>query len=143
MGSFQESAPYGADVADDGVARSLFLAGLMVVSVMVGILFFDVEKEGQNLAPIIEGEIPSNILFGSIDSLSLSITDEEMGGLTVTATLDENPIQDMMDADGNLIIDISEDMYCGSLCPDMLNEYVCMLCYGIVQDPIRCKTCST
>ena len=42
-------------MADDGVARSLFLAGLMVVSVMVGILFFDVEKEGENLAPIIEG----------------------------------------------------------------------------------------
>ena len=108
MGSFQESAPYGADVADDGVARSLFLAGLMVVSVMVGILFFDVEKEGENLAPIIEGEIPSNILFGSIDSLSLSITDEEMRGLTVTVTLDEVPIQDLMDADGNLVIDISE-----------------------------------
>ena len=95
-------------MADDGVARSLFLAGLMVVSVMVGILFFDVEKEGENLAPIIEGEIPSNILFGSIDSLSLSITDEEMRGLTVTVTLDEVPIQDLMDADGNLVIDISE-----------------------------------
>ena len=95
-------------MADDGVARSLFLAGLMIVSVLVGILFFDVEKEGENLAPIIEGEIPSNILFGSIDSLSLSITDEEMGGLTVTATLDGNPIQDLMDAGGNIIIDISD-----------------------------------
>ena len=95
-------------MADAGVARSLFLAGLMVVSVMVGLLFFDVEKEGENLAPIIEGEIPSNILFGSIDSLSLSITDEEMGGLTVTATRDGNPIQDLMDADGNLVIDISK-----------------------------------
>ena len=105
---FQESAPYGADMADDGVARSLFLAGLMIVSVMVGILFFDIQKEGENLAPVIEGDVPSNILYGSIDSLSLSITDEEMGGLTVTATLDENPIQDLMDADGNLVIDISE-----------------------------------
>lgn len=105
---FQESAPYGADMADDGVARSLFLAGLMIVSVMVGILFFDIQKEGENLAPVIEGDVPSNILYGSIDSLSLSITDEEMGGLTVTATLDENPIQDLMDVDGNLVIDISE-----------------------------------
>jgi len=95
-------------MADDGVARSLFLAGLMIVSVMVGILFFDIQKEGENLAPVIEGDVPSNILYGSIDSLSLSITDEEMGGLTVTATLDENPIQDLMDADGNLVIDISE-----------------------------------
>jgi len=95
-------------MADDGVARSLFLAGLMIVSVMVGILFFDIQKEGENLAPVIEGDVPSNILYGSIDSLSLSITDEEMGGLTVTATLDENPIQDLMDVDGNLVIDISE-----------------------------------
>jgi len=95
-------------MADDGVARSLFLAGLMIVSVMVGILFFDIQKEGENLAPVIEGDVPSNFLYGSIDSLSLSITDEEMGGLTVTATLDENPIQDLMDADGNLVIDISE-----------------------------------
>ncbi|MED5159223.1 MAG: hypothetical protein VYD62_03290 [Candidatus Thermoplasmatota archaeon] len=94
-------------MADDGVARSLFLAGLMIVSVMVGILFFDIQKEGENLAPVIEGDVPSNILYGSIDSLSLSITDEEMGWLTVTATLDENPIQDLMDADGNLVIDIS------------------------------------
>ena len=32
---------------DDGVGRSLFLAGLMLVSVMVGILFFDIQQEGE------------------------------------------------------------------------------------------------
>lgn len=93
---------------DDGVGRSLFLAGLMLVSVMVGILFFDIQQEGENLAPEIEGDIPSTIIFGSVDSLHLSITDEEMPGLTVTVTLNGDDIQNLMDADGNLIIDISE-----------------------------------
>ena len=36
---------------DNGVGRSLFLAGLMIVSVMVGVLYFDIEQEGLNLAP--------------------------------------------------------------------------------------------
>ena len=31
---------------DNETARSLFLAALMVTSVMTGILFFDIEKEG-------------------------------------------------------------------------------------------------
>ncbi|MDE0706410.1 MAG: YHYH protein [Candidatus Poseidoniales archaeon] len=93
---------------DDGVARSLFLAGLMIVSVMVGILFFDVQKEGENLAPVIEGDIPTNILIGSIDSLSLSITDEEMIELTLSVSLDGIEIQHQMDTVGNLIIDISQ-----------------------------------
>ena len=96
------------DWNDDGVARSLFLAGLMVTSVMVGVLFFDIQKEGENLAPVIEGDIPTNILIGSIDSLSLSITDEEMIELTLSVSLDGIEIQHQMDADGNLIIDISQ-----------------------------------
>lgn len=95
-------------MSDDGVGRSLFLAGLMIVSVMVGVLFFDIQQEGENLAPEIEGDIPSTIIFGSIDSLYLSIMDEEMAGLTVTVTLDGVEIQDILDTDGNLIIDISE-----------------------------------
>ena len=92
---------------DDGVGRSLFLASLMIVSVMVGVLYFDIEQEGVNLAPEIEGDIPSTITYGSLDSLHLSITDEEMAGLTLTVTLDGGEIQDLMDAAGNLVIDIS------------------------------------
>ncbi len=99
---------FGDMADDDGVARSLFLAGLMIVSVMVGVLFFDVQKEGENLAPVIEGDIPTNILIGSIDSLSLSITDEEMIELTLSVSLDGIEIQHQMDTDGNLIIDISQ-----------------------------------
>ena len=99
---------FGDMADDDGVARSLFLAGLMIVSVMVGVLFFDVQKEGENLAPVIEGDIPTNILIGSIDSLSLSITDEEMIELTLSVSLDGFEIQHQMDTVGNLIIDISQ-----------------------------------
>ncbi len=92
---------------DDGVGRSLFLAGLMVVSVMVGVLYFDIEQEGVNLAPEIDGDIPTTITYGTLDSLHLAITDEEMAGLNVTVTLDGEEIQDLMDAEGNLVIDIS------------------------------------
>jgi len=95
-------------MADDGVARSLFLAGLMIVSVLVGVLFFDIQQEGENLAPVIEGDIPPNILIGSIDSVSLKIYDEEMAGLTLVVSLDGIGITDEPDSDGNLVIDISQ-----------------------------------
>ena len=92
---------------DNGVGRSLFLAGLMIVSVMVGVLYFDIEQEGLNLAPEIEGDIPNSITYGSVDSLHLSVSDEEMSGLTVTVTLNGQEIDEEIDSDGNLVIDIS------------------------------------
>ena len=95
-------------MADDGVARSLFLAGLMIVSVLIGVLFFDIQQEGENLAPVIEGDIPPNILIGSIDSVTLKIYDEEMAGLTLVVSLDGIGITDEPDSDGNLVIDISQ-----------------------------------
>ena len=101
--------PWGWVMSDDnGVGRSLFLAGLMVVSVMVGVLYFDIEQEGLNLAPEIEGDIPSTITYGSLDSLHLSISDEEMAGLTVKVVLDGIEIDEVMDSEGNIVIDISE-----------------------------------
>jgi len=86
----------------------LFLAGLMIVSVLIGVLFFDIQQEGENLAPVIEGDIPPNILVGSIDSVSLKIYDEEMAGLTLVVSLDGIGITDEPDSDGNLVIDISQ-----------------------------------
>lgn len=41
------------------------------------------------------------------------------------------------------VIDLTEDMYCGSLSLDVVSNYVCMLCYGIVMEPIQCQTCET
>ncbi len=52
---------------NDGAARSLFLAGLMIGSVLVGGLFYDFESEGINLAPIIESDVPDSILIGSVE----------------------------------------------------------------------------
>ena len=86
----------------------MFLAGLMIVSVLIGVLFFDIQQEGENLAPVIEGDIPPNILVGSIDSVSLKIYDEEMAGLTLVVSLDGIGITDEPDSDGNLVIDISQ-----------------------------------
>ena len=48
---------------NDGAARSLFLAGLMIGSVLVGGLFYDFESEGINLAPIIESDVPDSCLL--------------------------------------------------------------------------------
>ena len=46
--------PATGDMAGDNeTVRSLFLAALMVTSVMTGILFFDIEKEGVNAPPLI------------------------------------------------------------------------------------------
>ena len=95
-------------MVDEGVARSLFLAGLMIVSVLLGVLLFDVKQEGENLAPVIEGDIPTNILIGDIDSVFLSIYDEEMAGLTLVVSLDGVGITDEPDSDGILEIDISQ-----------------------------------
>lgn len=46
------------------------------------------------------------------------------------------------DGDETLIVDITDDMYCGSLSNEVVQEFTCMLCYGIVMDPIKCKTCN-
>ena len=37
-----------------------------------------------------------------------------------------------------LIVDVTEDMYTGTLHEDLVNKFTCMLCYGIVFKPIRC-----
>ena len=40
-----------------------------------------------------------------------------------------------------LEIDITDDMYCGALNPEIVNDYICSLCYGIVWEPIKCAKC--
>ena len=44
--------------------------------------------------------------------------------------------------DQTIILDITDDMYCGALSSEVVQEFTCMLCYGIVIDPIKCMTCS-
>lgn len=36
------------------------------------------------------------------------------------------------------ILDITDDLYCGNLPEDMLQSFVCILCYGIVFKPVKC-----
>ena len=42
-----------------------------------------------------------------------------------------------------ITLDITEDMYVGGLPQECIEDFVCMLCYGIVFKPIKCNTCET
>ena len=93
---------------NDGAARSLFLAGLMIGSVMVGGLFYDFESEGNNLAPIIESDVPDSILIGTVEFLYVSVNDEDMSSLDIEATLDGSPLILAPNGTGIITVDISE-----------------------------------
>jgi len=93
---------------NDGAAKSLFLAALMIGSVLVGSLFYDFESDAVNLAPIIESDIPSNILIGSIDSLEIYLVDEDMKSLNIVITLDGSIVNVLPNATGVISVDISE-----------------------------------
>ena len=93
---------------NDGAGRSLFLAGLMIGSVMVGGLFYDFESEGINLAPIIESDVPDSILVGSVDILYVSVNDEDMSSIDIEATLDGSPLLIAPNGTGIIAVDISE-----------------------------------
>ena len=43
----------------------------------------------------------------------------------------------------SITIDLTDDMYVGCLPSECIEDFVCMLCYGIVIDPIKCSTCET
>tara|TARA_B100000530_G_scaffold136130_1_gene85065 strand:- start:10428 stop:12155 length:1728 start_codon:yes stop_codon:yes gene_type:complete len=98
----------GSKNDDEGAARSLFLAGLMIGSVLVGGLFYDFESDGVNLAPVIDSEIPDSILIGSLDSLYVSVSDEDMSSLQIEATLDGSPLNIEPNSTGVIVVDISE-----------------------------------
>ena len=84
------------------------LAGLMITSVMAGVLFFGVEDEGFNRAPIVDSDLPDTILIGTIDSVSITISDEKMSDLSLLVTLDGDEISEVPDQDGSMTVDISE-----------------------------------
>ena len=42
-----------------------------------------------------------------------------------------------------ITIDLTDDMYVGGLPAECIEDFVCMLCYGIVMNPIKCKKCET
>ena len=93
---------------DGGAARSLMLAGLMITSVMAGVLFFGVEDEGINHAPTVDSDLPDTILIGTIDSVSVTIMDEAMSDLSLLITMDGEEISEAPGPDGTITIDISD-----------------------------------
>ena len=42
-----------------------------------------------------------------------------------------------------LVIDLTEDLYCGNYTSEFVGDFTCMLCYGIVFKPIKCDRCET
>ena len=89
-------------------ARSIFLAALMIGSVILGALVFDLDGSKENLSPVIDGNIPNQILIGSTDSIELSISDEDMPSLYLTITMDGQSLKVEPDENGTLVFDISE-----------------------------------
>ena len=92
---------------DNGMARSIFLSALMVTSVMTGLLFFGIEDEGVNGSPTIDSDVPDTILIGEIETVNITISDEEMGGLSVLITLNGEQVTEPLDANGVVTLDIS------------------------------------
>jgi len=92
---------------DNGAARSIFLSALMITSVMTGILFFGIEEEGINGSPIIDSDVPDSMLVGEIDTVNITIFDEEMEGLSLLITLDGEQVSGSLDSEGVVPIDIS------------------------------------
>ena len=48
-----------------------------------------------------------------------------------------------MTTEEEITLDLTEDMICGELPPAIVQNFVCMLCYGIVIDPLKCSQCET
>ena len=42
-----------------------------------------------------------------------------------------------------LLMDLSEDNYVGKMKDEILQNFVCMVCYGVVYKPIKCTQCET
>tara|TARA_B100000035_G_scaffold110924_1_gene94182 strand:+ start:7166 stop:9196 length:2031 start_codon:yes stop_codon:yes gene_type:complete len=92
---------------DNGAARSLFLAALMITSVMTGILFFGIEDEGVNRSPTIDSDVPDSMIIGELDTINITVFDEEMGGLSLLITLNDEQVNNDLDSNGNASLDIS------------------------------------
>ena len=89
--------------------RSIFLAALMIGSVMVGILYFDIEEVQTDQPPIISGEEPGNFVIGDVSTITITIGDEKLEDIVLDVTLDGDRVANsFLDEDGKLIVDISQ-----------------------------------
>ena len=60
---------------------------------------------------------------------------------TVEADVVEKSL-DGVSIEESVFLDITDDMYCGCLSSDLISEFVCMLCCGIVYEPVKCTRCA-
>jgi len=89
--------------------RSIFLAALMIGSVMVGILYFDIEEVQPDQPPIISGEEPGSFVIGDVSTITITIDDEKLEDILLDVTLDGDRVANsFLDEDGKLIVDISQ-----------------------------------
>ena len=89
--------------------RSIFLAALMIGSVMVGILYFDIEEVQTDQPPIISGEEPGNFVIGDVSTITITIGDEKLEDIVLDVTLNGDRVANsFLDEDGKLIVDISQ-----------------------------------
>ena len=45
--------------------------------------------------------------------------------------------------DKSIVLDITDDMYRGTLDSEIIDHFICMLCYGIVFKPLKCTKCES
>ena len=65
-----------------------------------------------------------------------------METLNTKDSLDSDKVE-VQEKEQELMMDITDDMYCGSLPDDLVSSFTCMLCYGVVFNPIKCARCET
>lgn len=41
------------------------------------------------------------------------------------------------------LLDLTDDLYVGSVDPEVIDRFICILCYGIVFNPVKCNKCQT
>jgi len=89
--------------------RSIGLAALMVGSVLVGIFYLDIEGVQPDQPPIISGEEPGSFVIGEVNTITITISDENLEDVLLDVTLDGDRVANsFLDEDGKLIVDISQ-----------------------------------
>ena len=76
---------------------------------------------------IFQAELPA--LYKN-NSLKNDKTFEKQGEIEMNTTKDESEEEEP------LMIDLTEDLYCGNHTSEFVGDFTCMLCYGIVFKPI-------
>ena len=89
--------------------RSIGLAALMVGSVLIGIFYLDIEGVQPDQPPIISGEEPGSFVIGEVNTITITVGDENLEDVVLDVTLDGDRVANaFLDDDGKLTVDISQ-----------------------------------